>query len=391
MKNQRKKVLYIAEDYFTSKVHHSLCEELGKKWVDVTLFAVERESNQNRRLKELPHSDFYQLITSKIEGSQFWYKYNFNYKIKMKYALLQEYILNKEYDMSYAATLFSEGAIAYQLYRERNIPYVVAVRSTDYFFYFLKMFHLWQLGKDILEHAQKIIFITPSLYKSVLMLPQLKSMQKEIVAKAEIIPNGLDPFWRENICNAEITTPTKLLYVGNFAECKNLPRLIKAVAAIKNSNPELTLTLIGDGGDQEKKVKKSAKRYEWISTPGRVNDRNELLRIYREHHLFVMPSFETFGLVYLEALTQGLPLIYAQNSGFDGIYPDGKIGYAVKLHEQNDISRKIELLLQNYSKFKDNIRQLSFDQYDWKIIAERFAAIFLSTPDYLLQNSVSTP
>lgn len=40
-----------------------------------------------------------------------------------------------------------------------------------------------------------------------------------------------------------------------------------------------------------------------------------------------MPSHkETFGLVYAEAMSQGLPIIYTKNQGFDGQFPDGYVG-----------------------------------------------------------------
>jgi glycosyltransferase involved in cell wall biosynthesis len=54
----------------------------------------------------------------------------------------------------------------------------------------------------------------------------------------------------------------------------------------------------------------------------------ELIDIYRANDIFVMPSFtESFGLVYAEAISQGLPVVYSIGQGFDRQFPEGEVGY----------------------------------------------------------------
>ena len=54
-----------------------------------------------------------------------------------------------------------------------------------------------------------------------------------------------------------------------------------------------------------------------------------MIPFYKSAHIFVMPSLtETFGIVFIEALSQGLPLIYTKGQGIDGYFPQGFVGYA---------------------------------------------------------------
>ncbi|MDL2297009.1 glycosyltransferase family 4 protein [Bacteroidales bacterium OttesenSCG-928-B11] len=368
-----KKILYIAEDYLTSKVHHSLCAKLGEQGVPIMVFTVERDANKNRRLQEDLDTSNYQVATGKNDFSAFLYKYYFPYKIRTKYRLLTDKIDLNTVKATYAATLFSEGALAYQLYKKHGIPYVVAVRNTDIAFYLSKMPHLWKLGREILRHADSVVFITPSLRNRALRHRALSSIRTEITEKSEVIMNGIDPFWLENIRKPVTNAnPFSLIYVGNFSDAKNLPRLIRACDRVRFKYPKLTLTLVGGGGNEESEVLNLVKLHpDWIILKGKTNDKPTLRDYYRAADIFVMPSDDTFGLVYVEALTQGLPILYGKERGFDEIYPENTIGCHADITDENDIAQKIEYLIANYPDLTKNIANLDFVEYDWTIIAKR--------------------
>ena len=78
-----------------------------------------------------------------------------------------------------------------------------------------------------------------------------------------------------------------------------------------NSQP-CTLLIIGSGGSYAKKIKRLVGVYsEFVSYLPETNDKNKLLEHYRSCDIFIMPSkTETFGLVYVEAMSQGLPCLY---------------------------------------------------------------------------------
>src|SRR5690606_25930143 len=91
--------------------------------------------------------------------------------------------------------------------------------------------------------------------------------------------------------------------------------------------------------------------------------------------LFAMPSrFETFGLVYVEALLQGLPIIYMHNEGIDGYY-DNRIGEKAMNASVEEISGAICRIVEHYVNYDYDIKQIA-NNHNWKVIARIYADIY---------------
>ena len=78
---------------------------------------------------------------------------------------------------------------------------------------------------------------------------------------------------------------------------------------------------------------------------------------------------ETFGLVYFEALTQGLPVVYTAGQGFDGVINNLSVGYAVKSDNVSDIAAKLDSALANRSALLSDIRKIDFSAFGWPVKA----------------------
>ncbi len=78
---------------------------------------------------------------------------------------------------------------------------------------------------------------------------------------------------------------------------------------------------------------------------------NQILQaLYRNHHLFVMPSLvEGFGLVYQEALAEGLPILCTENTGGADIVTDGVEGFIVPAGDADIIATRIDACLRSRS------------------------------------------
>ena len=85
---------------------------------------------------------------------------------------------------------------------------------------------------------------------------------------------------------------------------------------------------------------------------------------------------ETFGLVYAECMTQGLPLLYTLGTGFDNMYPQGQIGYGVDSHSVDSIAEGLSDIINNYSDLRSNVSQADYGRYSWSSIAKVYIKIY---------------
>ena len=89
-----------------------------------------------------------------------------------------------------------------------------------------------------------------------------------------------------------------------------------------------------------------------------------------------MPSTdETFGLVYPEAMSQGLPVIYSRGEGFYGQIPEGAAGYAVDPHSTDEVAEAIVRVMREYRQLSAHAPELA-GQFDWEDIVARYREIY---------------
>ena len=104
----------------------------------------------------------------------------------------------------------------------------------------------------------------------------------------------------------------------------------------------------------------------------------ELVEELRSGDIFVMPSApESFGLVYVEALTQGLPIVYTKGEGFDGYYEDGQVGWPVDAENPEGIADGIHRILQDYAGFSARVGALDLARdFSWTHVAEKYKNLY---------------
>lgn len=297
------------------------------------------------------------------------------------------YDINK-FDLLHAHSLFTNGYIAYKLKQEYGIPYVVAVRNSDVNVFFAKMIHLRRLGVKILNNADRVVFISEPYKKRVLndYIPQ--SIRNGIEGKSVVIKNGIDKFWLQNMNSKSkklSTNELNILYVGRIDKNKNLLTTMKAVSKMSNTYNNITYSVVGE--IQDKKIYNELCKNKEFNYLG-VMDKKKLIEVYKEADIFVMPSIkETFGLVYVEAMSQGVPVIYTKDQGFDGQFNEGVVGYSVECTSSKDIQDKIKMIIDNYPKISTNCIEL-VKYYGWNNIEEIYRSLYKKILETVNNNSL---
>ena len=104
--------------------------------------------------------------------------------------------------------------------------------------------------------------------------------------------------------------------------------------------------------------------------------KEELIRFYRQNDIFVMPSKkESFGMVYVEAMSQALPVIYTKGQGFDGHINDGESGYGVSSDDSLAIADSCEKIAADYQSFSKNA-YASSRAYNWSDVVTKYKEIY---------------
>ena len=280
------------------------------------------------------YSGAYSVIDtdSNVNVLKCFYKYDRVFYQLKQFKILKS--IKKNYDVAsfdiiHAHTLFTDGNVAYKLNKKYNIPYIVAIRNTDVNTFFKYMVHLRKKGIKILKNASKIVFLSNSYKKRVFDNYVPPKYKDELLKKTFVIPNPANDIWYEegNAKTLDDKTKVNLVYTGAIDKNKNIITSQKAVNILKKEGIDATFTVIGNVRDKEvyKELKKDTST---LFLPRKTQ--KEIIEIYKDKHIFIMPSFtETFGMVYAEAMTQGLPCIYTKNEGFDGNFADGDVGFCV--------------------------------------------------------------
>lgn len=365
------KILNINSYYFSSSLYKPMEDNLIKDGFELSTYVP---LNYNYKARDEVKFD----PPNYVDISKCYRKYDrllFQYKqYKIKKDFFNKYNFN-DYDILHAHSLFSNGYLAYAAYKQYKIPYIVAVRSTDINVFFNKMPHLRHLGINILTHSYKIIFLSNSYKKECIENYIPKKYKNLIQNKAELIPNGINEFWFQNKMNKpkkRTKDLIKLIFVGNDSKRKNLKTVVRSSQILIQKKYDVELTVVGKVSN---KTYEELKNMNFINFKGNVN-KEDLLLLYRQNDIFVMPSLkETFGLVYAEAMSQGLPVIYTKGQGFDEQYTEGSVGYAVDGLNANEISQMILKITRQYNEISGSCVNL-VEKFKWENIILDYKRIY---------------
>ena len=113
---------------------------------------------------------------------------------------------------------------------------------------------------------------------------------------------------------------------------------------------------------------------EAISYLGAIYEKDKLCEVFRSHTLFAMASFtETFGLVYVEALSQNLPVVFTKGQGIDGLF-DESVGIGVNPLSIDDIKSAIKTILSSPELYSNET--INFEDFRWSCVAEKYLSFY---------------
>lgn len=365
------RILFLCTYYHRAMIFRDSMDRLNKLGHQVRVFnAVVKGASIDEKYKRIMDD----AVIHKECFSK-WNRFFYFYKQKKFYDALLRSCDVKTYDIIHAHTLFNGGYVAYKLKKHLGIPYVLSVRNTD-INVFLKIPFFKMISDKIITEAAGIQFLSKP-YKDIFLNKYTnRGIREDIDKKSTIIRNGLEAFWLNNKADVKKINDKKtikILCVGKIDKNKNMMTTIKAIEKLIKMGYQVKFTVVGQVVD--KNVLASLENSSFTTVINYL-PKEKLINIYRDNNIYVMPSIhETFGRVYAEAMSQGLPIIYSKGQGFDGIFEDGTVGYSVPSRDPNYIAECIIKIIDNYSDMSSKCLDYC-EEFNWEKITKKMELFY---------------
>ena len=203
--------------------------------------------------------------------------------------------------------------------------------------------------------------------------------QERIGGSFEIVPNGIDVERWSAAEPRDLGPGTRLLFVGRLDERKGFPVAVEAFRRLAADRPELRLIVAGDGPQRDALEVLPPGLLERVTMLGHVPN-TELPTVTAGCDLYLGPSTggESFGIVLVEAMAAGLPVVASDTPGYDEVVTDGVDGLLVTPRDPSALAARIELLLEDHA-LSERLAAAGRERaasFDWSIVIRRLEDLY---------------
>jgi 1,2-diacylglycerol 3-alpha-glucosyltransferase len=282
-----------------------------------------------------------------------------SYRFAISFRGIGKILKEKRVDIIHSHGMGPMGLAAIYYSRTLNIPLVGTLHTNiqEATHYLFKSEKLKKFSKEIAWDYLRFYFNNCE-FTTVPSKVIKEECKRNGIKNLIVIPYGINLDVFKKVKTSRDKT-IKILYVGRLVREKNLDVVIKAARKIEREiknrfNKETKFIIVGDGPakgyyeDLTKKYKVD-NLFEFV---GFVKH-EDTVKYYSGCDLFIFPSkFETLGLVSIEAMACGLPVVGARYLAIPEIVKDGYNGYLFDPDDPNDCYKKTILALNNKKKLE---------------------------------------
>ena len=313
-------------------------------------------------------------------------KFDLGRKLWVYHAVkLVKYFIKKFYkpDLIHVHCVFKAGFVAHDIRMKYGIPYVITEHST----YFASAQFTAKQKKDlftIYHHASKVIVVSHPFKK---LLAEKIGISQEFIT---VLPNFIDTDFFKPFSTSGQPNENKVIFtVCHHDYKKRLDRLIDAFKQVSIHHPDWKL-LIGGNGHLTSSLVAKVKQMglsDSVTFCGFLT-KSDVREKMNSAGFFVLPSdVETFGVVLIEAMAMGLPVVSTKSGGpEDIIIPE--TGLLVDKDVESLAAGIRSVIINRNSYDAEVIRQHVLDNFSGAVVAEKYIRIY---EDCLLDYQRTTP
>jgi phosphatidylinositol alpha-mannosyltransferase len=218
------------------------------------------------------------------------------------------------------------------------------------------------------------IAVSPAAYRHV---------NQAFPADYKIIPNGIDV---DHFSKNVVPWPqyndgkTNILFVGRLEKRKGLKYLLDAYSQLKWDLPDIRLFVVGPGNpDKESYSILGSRRLQDVIFTGTVSY-DDLARYYASADIFCSPATgaESFGIVLLEAMAAGKPVVASDIDGYNGIIKHGRQGILFPKRDTEAMASALRFLVLNpdLAQQLGKTGRIMVEQYRWSSVAKQVESYY---------------
>ena len=359
---------------------YNLARELAAKGHDVDVLTSRAVGYQKNELVEGVHVHRVKSYRKGIHDRGFRGAFSF-----LLFAIPVFLKLTQRNDYSIIHYFFSlpTGLLRFLPGRHRKVPYIISLRGSDVPNYdeynkSLQLAHkiLMPITRTIWREASRVVALSSDLANSAKVSDSKVSI--------DIVPNGIesemfihDPNIRAEMPKGKNSDRVQLICVARLIERKGVQHLLQAMKQLDDS---VYLTIVGEGNYMSALQALANK----LELDDKVRfygycPREKLVRLYNKSDIFVLPSMaESFGMVFVEAMSCGLPVIGARVGGVPDIIKEDN-GILVQPDSVDDVIAAIKKLAGD-KELRDAMgaanRYKAVAQYAWRSVADSYEIVY---------------
>ena len=194
-----------------------------------------------------------------------------------------------------------------------------------------------------------------------------------------IVPNGVPVERFEGAEPARLPGGRRLLFVGRLDRRKGFPVAVRAFGRLAEEFADLWLVVAGDGPEREALAALPAEIRARVHMAGRLDNR-DLPPLHAAADVFLAPSLggESFGVVLVEAMAAGVPVVASRTAGYDEVVRDGVDGLLVAPGDPSAAAEAVRRLLRD-PDLAERLAAAGRDRartFSWDLVTDRLEAIY---------------
>jgi len=288
-------------------------------------------------------------------------------------------VKKEKIDLIHSHWVIPQGFVGALVRFITGIPHVVSIHGTD-----IHLIHSYRITHPFMNMVARCTncITTNSSHTNQLLMDVIS--KKNI--NSSIIPMGIYPEQFQSESPTSNKKELKILFVGRLIDLKGICHLITAMKTVISMIDNVHLKIIGNGPERVKleqltNVLGISSRVQFIDNTGR----EKLLLHYNDANLFVLPSItingqtEGLGVVLLEAMASGVPVIGSNTGGIPDIITDGVNGLLVPPGDPDALAAAIITILENpemADKFTTEGLKTVKERFSWDKISDQFIEVY---------------